>query len=578
MDPSSPRSSSSSTLQRGKACLNCRRRKMKCDGVRPVCGPCSRSNRSDDCEYTDGQGRTRTQILEENIAQLEARIHELENPESASASVTLHDPHSAYFQSQHGSPSSGASSPAVGELQQYLPYTALWQSADWAPSAGIGGPSLHSSGSDAWWEAGDPPLHIVQELLDVFFRHSSQLSWFLHIIRFRHTALLPRGNANRPLPALLYIVFLWGIAFSHSDELTAHEPALLARTLSLTGHSVVGTPSHQIMQAIQAKILLANYLFRNGRFFEGRHQSDSAAALAVSCGLHKIRSAQQVPAFPRFIDPVELGLPEPRDQIEEGERINGFWAIFCMDRCWAVAFGAPTVISDIEAFGMQIDTPWPLEMETYERGQIYPNLRTSGTLRNFLSGINTGWPWENHGTLTQMSKASALFERATRLASSWRPGIPNMSTFYADFVSVDQRIEDFKSQLFPLENMDHMSQDVVRLMHLTFCLAHASTIQLHAAFAQQNTASRSKCLAAGTAIVRANAAVRVHEFTDVSSIVGTVWAAVGRVIINEIATLRSFHAESTPSQPQRETELRAALDQLQATMAVFAPNCALISP
>jgi hypothetical protein len=74
-----------------------------------------------------------------------------------------------------------------------------------------------------------------------------------------------------------------------------------------------------------------------------------------------------MPAFTSFIDQIDLTLQGPRDQIEEGERINAFWAVFFMDRCWAVAFGPPLVISDMDAPGMQIDTPWPLEMETYER-------------------------------------------------------------------------------------------------------------------------------------------------------------------------------------------------------------------
>lgn len=56
------------------------------------------------------------------------------------------------------------------------------------------------------------------------------------------------------------------------------------------------------------------------------------------------------------------------------------------------------------------------------QGQIYPNLRTSGTLRIFLNGFNTSWPWENQSTLALLSKASALFERASRLSNSWRPG------------------------------------------------------------------------------------------------------------------------------------------------------------
>lgn len=38
------------------------------------------------------QGLTKTQMLEENIALLEARIRELENPSEAASSIRLHDP------------------------------------------------------------------------------------------------------------------------------------------------------------------------------------------------------------------------------------------------------------------------------------------------------------------------------------------------------------------------------------------------------------------------------------------------------------------------------------------------------
>lgn len=38
------------------------------------------------------QGLTRTQMLEENISLLEARIRELENPAEAGSSVKLHNP------------------------------------------------------------------------------------------------------------------------------------------------------------------------------------------------------------------------------------------------------------------------------------------------------------------------------------------------------------------------------------------------------------------------------------------------------------------------------------------------------
>ncbi|KIK62035.1 hypothetical protein GYMLUDRAFT_260551 [Collybiopsis luxurians FD-317 M1] len=71
----------SKPLKRGKACLTCRFLKIRCDGVRPVCGPCQRTPKDDPCEYADGPGRSRLRVLEETVSRLEARLREYEHPD-----------------------------------------------------------------------------------------------------------------------------------------------------------------------------------------------------------------------------------------------------------------------------------------------------------------------------------------------------------------------------------------------------------------------------------------------------------------------------------------------------------------
>ncbi|KAK7022189.1 hypothetical protein R3P38DRAFT_1111858 [Favolaschia claudopus] len=66
-----------------KACCNCRRRKIKCDGGRPECKNCLTSLGFRDCEYDDDDGPTQSQMLQEQIAVVEARIEELRNPQKA---------------------------------------------------------------------------------------------------------------------------------------------------------------------------------------------------------------------------------------------------------------------------------------------------------------------------------------------------------------------------------------------------------------------------------------------------------------------------------------------------------------
>jgi len=58
-----------------------------------------------DCEYTDGSRRPRTLALEEDIARLQARLQELENPDTTTPSLTLHDP---YMQRPQSPPASAS--------------------------------------------------------------------------------------------------------------------------------------------------------------------------------------------------------------------------------------------------------------------------------------------------------------------------------------------------------------------------------------------------------------------------------------------------------------------------------------
>lgn len=58
----------------------------------------------------------------------------------------------------------------------------------------------------------------------------------------------------------------------------------------------------------------------------------------------------------------------------------------------------------------------------------------------------------------------------------------------------------------------------------------------------------------------------------------SLWAACGRVIVNEIvARRRCIMGEPTTSPEQRDGELRSALEQIQSLMAVPALRCGLMS-
>ncbi|KAJ7814481.1 hypothetical protein B0H13DRAFT_1924806 [Mycena leptocephala] len=137
-------------LKRGRACMNCRFLKIKCDGTKPICGPCRKRPKDDECEYSEGPTRSRTKALEETVRRLEARLHELEHPEDATPSVTRYDPLAPWFPPQRTiSPSYPSRSLPITPYHQQPTVPALLGSAlssspgsqEYAPSFPFSSPS-----------------------------------------------------------------------------------------------------------------------------------------------------------------------------------------------------------------------------------------------------------------------------------------------------------------------------------------------------------------------------------------------------------------------------------------------------
>lgn len=204
--------------------------------------------------------------------------------------------------------------------------------------------------------------------LDFFLPHASQFGFFLNSFRFREQALLLPRHPSRPSPALTSSVYLWGVHLSQSDAFLMFEPKLLRRAVQEVASAINDLRSDNILHVIQAQVLLGYYFFRNRRFVEAQYHASGALSLALACGLHKIRSSQpQPPLSIGAIEHVGITLTPPQDGVEEGERINGFWAVFTVQKVLAVALDSPSILSSaFEAPGMQIDTPWPMDMERYK--------------------------------------------------------------------------------------------------------------------------------------------------------------------------------------------------------------------
>lgn len=142
-----------------------------------------------------------------------------------------------------------------------------------------------------------------------------------------------------------------------------HEPTLLARAVRAVTEDLE-SKRYPLVQIIQAEVMLAHYFFCMGRLSEGKYHTSVAVALVLSARLHKIRSEMSPPQ-----DEEDVLLDLPHDAIEEGERVNAFWTVYALDKEWADVSGSPSPRSAEDQSPLTIDiidTPWPLDIESYE--------------------------------------------------------------------------------------------------------------------------------------------------------------------------------------------------------------------
>ncbi|KAJ7595951.1 Zn(2)-Cys(6) binuclear cluster domain-containing protein [Mycena floridula] len=520
-------SRSSGQLQRGRACENCRRRKIRCDGAKPVCEPCQRLARpGDECEYGDG-GRTSQQQLEDNVARLERRLKELEAPFEPSA-IRLHNPY-----------------PTAGPSSISLPGSVAPQSSS---------PNVRP------FE--EPPMEVRKYLLQIFLSHASELGFFLNPTRFFDTALIARdmGHYSRPSPAVLSVAYLWGISLSQSRTYTVREPEYLARSL----HNVANALSHdhpdKILHSIQASVLISQYFFRCGRMLEGKYNLDTAVSLVIANGLHAIRSPHS--AAPRSYH----GRP---NQIDEGERINAFWTVFTLHNCWSCLMDGPAS-QFFDNPGAHVDTPWPLDTEQYEKNMLPAHYPAGNTALSFLQGI----PSDFIGALSfkaMLSKASILFERACNLASQVQPNMSRSDTaaLQRQFSALDTLIESFGRSLPGLDQAAATMPQALRTIFLSHSLAHMAVVSLHSAISAMNTHSQQKAASSAESVLKLISLVNIQSLGQVSPIFVPLWTRACQVLVAETSRLRSS-ASNAPT--TRENQLVSIVEHGFRAIAMFSPS------
>ncbi|KAF8894775.1 hypothetical protein BD779DRAFT_1467326 [Infundibulicybe gibba] len=395
-------SSASAALNRGSACLNCRQKKMKCDGAQPVCGQCSKSNTSTSCIYDGRRKKSRTERLTETVYNLESIIQELEGGPSAPADVTTTS-RAAIITPQSMMLPSESIPPAIPDFG----YSAVMGPQTEVPSS-----STSVIGMDNLYDRHG--LGSVDASVDAVEARS-----FLNSVNtamsHRHEFYFEKRAGHHP--AITDALSLLGCYYARSYQYTHLEPTLLTRTQNgIT--SALAAPD-QLIDAVQASTLLAVYFYLNNRITEGYYYAFPSARLAADLGLHQI--------------------PPPPDRHCPGsalvrERISVFWQVYMVDRCCHRASGEHI-----------LTPPW---------GTLPTN---EHSLAGALGPDNPIVPYGDRLSLQEIkSHAAVLFEWSARLTSA----SARDEDYFASIASVTAAVRNLSATVPPFRGYEPLRGQV----------------------------------------------------------------------------------------------------------------------
>ncbi|KDQ13692.1 hypothetical protein BOTBODRAFT_365219 [Botryobasidium botryosum FD-172 SS1] len=428
-------------LNRGRACLACRTKKRRCDGVRPICTPCMQSKRGHLCVFDAAPARDAPN-MKRRIKELDGLVKNAKDAAGPS-------------KSQEPTPISKLVSVSKPQPRPPLPMNAA------APTAvALGDPQIE------WWKDGSAvPLSIRDSLIDLCMRYSWHFSWHLNFRMLKARFELPQDHPDAPHPALLYAVLLVGCIYTPSP-LQCYEPIFLQRARRHLSQ-LLGTGT-KMFDFLCASTLVGSHLYGKGRMREGHYHISAAARFAVGCGLHQIGSLSldaQVPSALLF-PCLELA--------ELGDRITIFWELVCFDRVGSIFLDVPATIADKE-----VTTLWPCPSTYYEDGRAYTQTTGSIQMLNDPKRLRLA---RGDSFVALRQKAVILLARTTSLSARVKSGDPEDTALMGEISLNCQCTQAFVESLpaFHVQEGEAEDLDAARaLLSVAFVSAYSAVIQAY---------------------------------------------------------------------------------------------------
>ncbi|KAF7298510.1 adenylate kinase [Mycena kentingensis (nom. inval.)] len=601
-------------LQRGSACLCCRRRKLKCDGTRPNCTQCIKMNREAECEYDDKKQKSRTQKLKEKLSMLEHRLRELESENGAnSMSPDSGSDSSSLFglpNTQNSSPEMLSLSPTMfpvldsdvlgtGFDSLFDSYNNAWSGSSGSSLYGSNGSGMgtpaHELDPNAFlldddgdqvihpflemspfsnipnaaefpymprWNPQDPlPYENKKILLDIFLAHRHQC-WFDGSVERFSLSNAAHQFGFEPHPALMNAIYLLACHFARSPYCTEMEPVFFSRALHEI--TVALDNSDRLVDVVQASCLLAVYLYFNCRSLEGYCHSFSAARLAVGLGMHQIKRFLPLDDMTGTEEITPIPIPPPRDRAEVADRVSAFWQVFMVDRCWSVASGLPVALPDGDCPQVKITTPWPSQADdemSVLLGAGSPSSHTISELFEHRPMISLESDALYMPALR--AKAAALYERTYRLASASK----KTDAYWADHHSAELALQRFAMNLPTFVGYEAWRTTAPLIdvdLFAVHTMVHVSTLHLY------KDSPGPETFQAGNSVLAYIRQLNDGDYEYLDPLLSSCWATTARTYLRMMGVAgQRIESATMYSVGVIEQELEVILNAMKTLSAFF---------
>ncbi|KAF8309043.1 hypothetical protein DL93DRAFT_2231222 [Clavulina sp. PMI_390] len=328
-------SSPKTPLDKGAACLQCRKLKARCDGLRPQCSRCHHIGRN--CAYSAGAPRRSLgAALEARTVKLELITHKLTISSAHSLLLVSkklqerisrlgtvlnheHMPQEMEYPHNHVPPAPHED----GELQQGS------ENRD-GPRTGLRAPLtdiVRELESIRLEDLQELPSSLSDMLIRLFHPFRPHYYLLLDTPHFLHCLSLPASHPESIHPCLLNACYL-GACASIGGDLAPFKSVFLQRTRHFLQQSLAfaDRPIHFLW----ASIVLGVFLGSERRLAECLVLAGGTSRFAVACGLILPSNSAR---DENNLHQTEYLLPPPTDKVDADDRVRLAYSIFCLGQC-----------------------------------------------------------------------------------------------------------------------------------------------------------------------------------------------------------------------------------------------------